>query len=42
MQGKFAHPGFPGKHFFERGIRITMQQVPRLWAEARRAVMMVM
>lgn len=42
LTGKFSHPGFPGKHFFQRGIQIAMSQAPRLWAEARRAVMMVM
>lgn len=42
MSGKFFHPGFPGKGFFERGIRIAMSQVPQLWADARRAVMMVL
>lgn len=42
MSGKFFHPGFPGKGFFERGIRIAMNQVPQLWAEARRAVMLVL
>lgn len=42
MQGRFRHPGLIGKEFMRRGIQNAVREVPRLLAEARNAVVMVL
>lgn len=42
LAGKFRHPGFPGKHFMRRGIQQAIREIPKLLAQAREAVVVVL